>query len=121
MEGIIKDNDLNSAILRYICQCHASGDYRALQQLGIEADTLDLIKSMTVHEAIYTSGMRASFVKNLRIDNTILANRLQHARREAMQQQQINELGYSCLLPESASRISSETFPIGLEIAHIMG
>ncbi len=92
MEGIIKDNDLNSAILRYICQCHASGDYRALQQLGIEADTLDLIKSMTVHEAIYTSGMRASFVKNLRIDNTILANRLQHARREAMQQQQINEL-----------------------------
>ena len=92
MEAIIKDNDLNSAILRYICQCHASGDYRALQQLGIEADTLDLIKSMTVHEAIYTSGMRASFVKHLRVDNTILANRLQHARREALQQQQITDL-----------------------------
>ena len=92
MEETIKDNDLNSAILRYICQCHANGDYRALQELGIEADTLNLIKSMTVHEAIYTSGIRASFVKNLRIDNAILANRLQHARREAIQQQQITDL-----------------------------
>ncbi len=92
MEQPITDNDLNSAILRYICQCHANGDYRTLQELGIEDDTLKLIKSMTVHEAIYTSGIRASFVKNLRIDNAILANRLQHARREAMYQQQVNDL-----------------------------
>ncbi len=86
-----RESELNNAVLRYICQCQVSGDFRALDKLGIESDVLEKLKVMTVNEVLHTSNIRSPFAK-ITVDNKMLKNLFNHVTREAHAQQLITDL-----------------------------
>ncbi len=86
-----RESELNNAVLRYICQCQASGDFKAIEKLGIDSDVLNSLRNMTVNEVLHASNIRSKFV-TIVVDNKMLKNLFNHVKREAHAQQLINDL-----------------------------
>lgn len=87
-----KESELNNAILRYICECQVSGDFRAIASLGIGAEVQEMLKTMTVQEVLHTANIRSTFIKSIRIDSDILKKLFVRAHDEADSQQLVNNL-----------------------------
>ncbi len=87
-----RDTELNGAILRFICQCERDGDFKTLNNLGINKDTLDRLKTLTIQEILHIAQMQTSFIKHLFIDAQVLGNILTRARHESVSQQMIDSM-----------------------------
>jgi len=108
-----KETELNNAILLYICECQVSGDFQALQSLGIPKDIQEKLRTMTIQEVMHTSRMRSSFVKKIEIDNIILSNVIKRAHNEKKSQfilDKLIEYGAPLKLAKQLIGISSIDF-----------
>ena len=87
-----KEAELNNAILLYICECQVSGDFMALRSLGISNEIQQQLRTMTIQEVLHTSRIKASFIKDIKIDSTILANLIKRAGSEKRSKYVLDQL-----------------------------
>jgi len=105
---------LNNALLRYICECQVSGDLASLRRLGVPGDVLELLRGMTVYDALYAANARgANYVRDLNLDWSVVRNTLQRAaeeRRDRYTQEELVRAGAPLQLLQSLYGLTANEF-----------
>ncbi len=91
MKAKDRDAELNNALLLYICQCQVNNDLRSLEKLGISEEVREMLKRMTVLEALHLCKIPL-LIANISIDNSLLQNLCRHVRHESHQEEVITQL-----------------------------
>ncbi|MGI9304965.1 MAG: STY4526/YPO1902 family pathogenicity island replication protein [Gammaproteobacteria bacterium] len=89
---LIRESELNFAILRYALVCLREGDIEMLDELGFKRDDIEAIKNFTLVDIMQMSNLPSPLLKRDIIDRDCLWRAIEHVNTTRQHQSALEEL-----------------------------